>query len=203
MAHIRARSRAAGRLLAVLAAGLPVACSPRPDAPEPARSAAQAPPPAAQAADTAAWQPVIGNQAGEQYLRAVQPYNLPPWAHARAEREGHTRTLVPVLRLNPFYQAGDFDGDGRLDVAVLVARRATGQQGVLLLHGGATPTALIGAGSEFGNGGADFGWMTNWTVRGAEPGAAAGDTLAVVKLESGGGLVYRASGAYHWRQFDD
>lgn len=199
MGHTWTRSRAAGRLLAVLAAGLSVGCSKEPDAPAPAPSAAQAPPPP----DTAAWQPVIGNQAGEQYLRAVQPYNLPEWAYARAEREGHTRELVPVLRLNPFYQAGDFDGDGRLDVAVMVARRATGEQGILLLHGGPTPTVLIGAGAEFGNGGLDFRWMTNWMVHAAEPGGAAGDTLAVIKLESGGGLVYRAAGAYHWRQFGD
>lgn len=199
MAQIWTRLPAARRLLAILAAGLSVGCSPGPDAPEPARSAAEVQPPA----DTAAWQPVIGNQAGEPYLRAVQPYNLPRWAYARAEREGHTRQLVPVLRLNPFYQAGDFDADGRLDVAVLVARRATGEQGILLLHGGRTPTALIGAGTAFGNGGPDYRWMTNWTVHGAEPGRAAGDTLAVIKLESGGGLLYRAAGAYHWRQFGD
>ena len=166
---------------------------------EPARSGAGA----AASPDTASWQPPIGNAAGEQYTRAVQPYNLPQWAFARAEREGHARALVPALRLNPFYQSGDFDGDGRLDVAVMVARRSTGEAGILVLHGGATPTALIGAGTTFGNGGPDFRWMSNWTVRGAEPGRAAGDTLEVVKLESASGLIYREGGAYHWRQLGD
>ena len=165
--------------------------------------ACAAPEPESVPAAPVSWEPRIGNQAGEEYTRAVQPYNLPRWAHARAEREGHTRTLDPALHLNPFYQSGDFDGDGRLDVAVMVARRATGQVGVLMVHGGAAPTVLIGAGTDFGNGGTDFRWMSNWTVNPAAEGGTPADALELIKLESARGVIAWDGAAYQWRQADD
>lgn len=184
-------------LLAIL---LLAACT----ASEPANSArADAPP-----ASSGTWrQPVaVDGGAGatrEEYLRAVGAMSLPEWAHARAEREGHPRALALAFDLNPFYQSGDFDGDGRLDVAVMVSRRATGETGVLLLHGGGSPSALVGAGEPFGNGGTDFRWMTNWRVRPDGEGSSRRDALEVVKLESAAGLIYRGGGGYRWRQTDD
>jgi hypothetical protein len=162
--------------------------------------AARAQPPGAV---TSPWEPPIGNVAGKAYVRAAQPYNLPPWAHARVAREGHTRTLAPALHLNPFYQSGDFDGDGRLDVAVMVARRGTGEVGVLMVHGGAAPTVLIGAGTPMGNGGTDFRWMTNWTVQPATESGTSGVALELIKLESGRGVISWDGRAYQWRQADD
>jgi hypothetical protein len=159
--------------------------------------------PEAPSAAASSWEPRIGNEGGEAYTRAVQPYNLPRWAHARVEREGHTRTLDPALHLNPFYQSGDFNAAGRLDVAVMVARRGSGEVGILLVHGGAAPTVLVGAGSSFGNGGLDFRWMSNWTVHPAAEGGTPGDALEVIKLESGRGVISWDGRAYRWRQADD
>ncbi|MDP9352634.1 MAG: hypothetical protein M3P51_13995 [Chloroflexota bacterium] len=139
----------------------------------------------------------------EEYLRAVQAYNLPHWAHTRAQRDGHTRTLALARHLNPFYQSGDFDADGSLDLAVLISRRTTGEIGILVLHGGSTSSVVIGAGEPFGNGGADFKWMTNWRVRPKRESAQRGDALEVVKLESASGLIYWNGHSYQWQQLDD
>lgn len=167
-----------------------------------------APAPAADASPADGWYESVRVDGGtgatrEQYLRAVQAFSLPEWANARARREGHTRTFALAGERNPFYQSADFDGDGQLDVAVWVVRRATGQEGILLLHGGGTPTAVIGAGESFGNGGMDFRWMTHWRVHPARDGAARGHELEVAKFESGAGTIFWDGRAYQWRQTGD
>jgi hypothetical protein len=189
--------------LALAAAMLLGACT----APEPAPPAATVRSPADSVSPDGWYEPVrvdagTGATRGE-YLRAAQSRSLPEWAHARAQREGHTRTLALAHHLNPFYQGGDFDGDGALDVAVLVSRRATGEIGILLLPGGDTPSTLLGAGAPFGNGGADFEWMTNWSVRPKGASATPGDALEVVKLESASALVFWDGRAWQWRQLGD
>jgi hypothetical protein len=85
----------------------------------------------------------------------------------------------------------------------MVARRGSGEVGILLVHGGAAPTVLVGAGSSFGNGGLDFRWMSNWTVHPAAEGGTPGDALEVIKLESGRGVISWDGRAYRWRQADD
>ncbi len=139
----------------------------------------------------------------EQVLLALQPYNLPDWAHARARRHGLTHTLALAHHLNPFYQSGDFDGDGHLDVAVLVTRRATGEVGILLLHGGREQRVLFGAGEDFGNGGINFDWMTYWKVQPRRESGTRGDALEVIKAESASGLIYWDGSTYRWRQLGD
>jgi predicted small lipoprotein YifL len=154
------------------------------------------------------WYPPVTVDAGsgasrEEYLLAVHPHSLPAWAVERAERDGSAAGLVPSTDLNPFYQSGDFDGDGLLDIAILVAARATGELGVLFVHGGATATRLVGAGVDFGNGGTDFEWMTNWRVVPRQLRAANADALEVIKLESASGLIHWTGSAYAWRQLGD
>ncbi len=87
-----------------------------------------------------------------------------PWAGASA-----TGQLEIFGGINPFFQRGDFDGDGLADLAILVRQKATGKIGILFLHrkGG---RALLGAGRAFGNGGDDFAWMDLWSVEDRGPG---------------------------------
>ena len=198
MAHPRL---AAAALLLLAGCG-----SPEPESAARAASAETAPAPASPPAD--GWLEPVREDGGtgaaqEEYLRAVRAASLPQWAHERARQEGHTRTFALSFALNPFFQSGDFDGDRRLDVAVLVSRRATGETGILLLHRVGTPSTVIGAGEPFGNGGADFRWMTGWRVRPQEEGSPRRDALEVVKAESAGGLIYRDDTGYRWRQTDD
>ena len=64
-----------------------------------------------------------------------------------------------AFRLDPFYLRGDFNGDGKIDVAVLVKQRSTGKLGIAIVHGGTSQVTILGAGNAIGNGGDDFEWM--------------------------------------------
>jgi hypothetical protein len=70
--------------------------------------------------------------------------------------------------LSPNYVEGDFDGDGKSDLAILVRRKADDKFGMaILLRAGAKAGAkatILGAGTRFGGGGADFRRMDAWSI---------------------------------------
>jgi hypothetical protein len=105
-------------------------------------------------------------------------------------------------RLNPYYLRGDFDGDGRPDTALLVKHKASGKTGIAIVHGGATPVAVLGAGKAFGNGGDEFSWADAWYVV-PDPAKAGAEALAIVRTESGGGLAHWNGKRYVWQQHGD
>jgi hypothetical protein len=140
-------------------------------------------------------------QAIANFTDSLQLLNLPGWARTGL---GSLERLNARSALNPFYQSGDFDGDGALDAAILVTDRRSGEVGVLILHGSGAAPVVLGAGAEFGNGGTNFSWMTNWTVvpRRDLPDAT-GDVLQLWKAESAGGRVLRDDDGYRWLQWGD
>lgn len=134
--------------------------------------------------------------------------NLPPWAVTIFGEPRFGSTYALTTRINPYFLQGDFNGDGRLDVAVLVEQKRTMQQGIAILHAGSTTPIVVGAGREIGNGGANFDWMDAWSIeardiRGKSAPTLRGDALLVQKLESAGGLIYWDGAAYRWRQQGD
>src|SRR5258705_9956561 len=50
------------------------------------------------------------------------------------------------LRMNPSYLEGDFNGDGKMDVAVFVKERSTGKLGIAIVHGTTKKVTVLGAG---------------------------------------------------------
>src|SRR5262245_8455580 len=56
-------------------------------------------------------------------------------------------------RVKPSYLEGDFNGDGKPDVAVLVTERRTGKIGIAIVHGTTGKVTIVGAGIDIGNGG--------------------------------------------------
>jgi hypothetical protein len=137
---------------------------------------------------------------------AAAALSLPEWA-AGPMHGPSLAAFEIVYRLNPHYQQGDFDGDGRLDIAVLIRRRTTHQEGVVIVHRRDLSVHVLGAGRALGNGGDDFAWLDEWSVR---PGAdvhdvrARGrDALYVGKSESGGGLIWWSGREYGWTQWGD
>jgi hypothetical protein len=62
-------------------------------------------------------------------------------------------------RIDPSFIEGDFNGDGKLDTAVLVKERSTGKIGIAIVHGATGKVVILGAGVGIGNGGDDFEWM--------------------------------------------
>lgn len=131
--------------------------------------------------------------------------SLPPWGRKALEAPAFAEKYALENRLNPFFQQGDFDGDGRLDVAVLITERSSGKHGVALVRRAAAAPVVVGAGRDFGNGGDDWSWMDVWRIEdGATttPGKPRHELLAE-KSESGGGLIWWDGRAFRWRQAGD
>lgn len=137
--------------------------------------------------------------------RALNQYLLRSSGH-----EAYTLTD----RLNPFYLQADFNGDGRMDTAVLVQEKATGKQGILIAHIGANEHYVLGAGNAIGNGGDDFSWLGAWQVYpqgevaqsphvDAAPPTLRGDALLVFALEASSGIIYWTGTEYDWYQQGD
>jgi hypothetical protein len=124
-----------------------------------------------------------------------------------------SKEVRPCSCLNPFYQRGDFDGDGRADYAVLVQQPSSGKRGIALVHRRNQSVHVVGAGNAMGNGGDDFSWMGAWRVfdrgpveRGVGEGAPPrlrGDALLVEKTESASAIIWWDGGRYRWYQQGD
>src|SRR5258708_12594143 len=94
--------------------------------------------------------------------RAVE--ELPSWA-IKAFNEKLSAQYELVQKMEPSFFAGDFNGDGRLDVALLIQERTTAKVGIAILESGKNQFKILGAGKSFGNGGDDFSWMDVWSMR--------------------------------------
>jgi hypothetical protein len=164
---------------------------------------------------------LVGAVAGFSSSLAAGPDDLPfplssslsPHALRVLESDAASKRYALVAHLNPFYIHGDFNGDGRIDTAVLIKDRDSGKTGIAVVHAGARSAIILGAGRKFGNGGDDFKWMDAWHLhprgiveRGAGQGAPPilrGDALMVIKTESANALVYWNGKRYAWYQQGD
>jgi hypothetical protein len=117
------------------------------------------------------------------------------------------------FHVNPSYLEGDFNGDGKMDAAVLVKERSTGKLGIAIVHGTTGKVTILGAGIGIGNGGDDFEWMDSWQVYSKTRAAHAageisvpqlsGDALLVEKSEAASALIYWNGKRYVWSQQGD
>jgi hypothetical protein len=137
---------------------------------------------------------------------------LPLWAQKQWTELSKRDGIEISTRLNPFVWRGDFDGDKRVDVVLLVKHKASKKEGIVFLwKKGGTPTVL-GAGKAFENGGDDFSWIDYWSVEEAgtsqegyydPPVKLEADGLLVVKEASASGLIYFVGGKPKWQQQGD
>jgi len=117
------------------------------------------------------------------------------------------------FQMNPSHLEGDFNGDGKMDTAVLVKERLSGKVGIGIVHGTTKKVTILGAGISIGNGGDDFEWMDSWQVYPKKRAAHAadqasvphlrGDALLVEKTEAASALIYWNGKKYVWSQQGD
>ena len=113
-------------------------------------------------------------------------------------------------RIRPSYLRGDFDGDGKIDVAVVVKERSMGKIGIAIINGATDKVTILGAGTPIGNGGDDFEWMDTWEIypkdriaSGTSVPKRRGDALLVSKSEAASALIYWNGKRYVWGQQGD
>ena len=79
--------------------------------------------------------------------------------------------------LDPPFLTADFNGDSYLDTAFSVIKDS--KKGILIKHGNSGNSFLLGAGTEFGNGGDNFDWVKEWHL------VSSGKSYEVTFLENG------------------
>jgi hypothetical protein len=140
------------------------------------------------------------------------------------KQSGLSNRYVFCSRLNPFYQRGDFDGDGKQDFAIWIRELKSNKIGIAILHRRTEKVSIIGAGNMIvdrtgkalwprSNGGDSFDDIDAWHVhdkgkveQGVEEGSPPilkGDALMLIKTESASGLIYWTGKRYAWYQQGD
>lgn len=148
---------------------------------------------------------VLFTLAGTGLSQAAEPtwqeqQNLAGWARTVLSEKTSATTYALSTRINPFFLHGDFNGDGKLDMAVLITEKKSGQQGIAFVHSNSSLPLVVGTGTTLGNGSDDFNWLDAWSLCGKQPiqqGASdekppllRGDALLVQKLEAASALIY-------------
>jgi hypothetical protein len=123
---------------------------------------------------------------------------LPTWA-MRIFNESLSPRYELVQKIEPSFYVGDFNGDGKSDVALLIKEKPTAKVGIAIVEGGGSKIKIVGAGKSFGNGGDDFSWMDTWSIR--HSGKL--DRLYVAKSEAASALIYWDGSKYKWQQEGD
>ena len=87
----------------------------------------------------------------------VQKGDVPVWVKEEFFSKELNKKYSFGKYLTPSFLIADFDGDKRVDAAVLIVEKRTGKKGVLIVHK-SRDYYILGAGNAFGNGGDDFKW---------------------------------------------
>ena len=146
----------------------------------------------------------------DDYLKKL---NIPKWIKYTLHKKDLLKEYEYSFKINPMYLRGDFNGDNRPDIVILVTEKSSNKLGVIVIHFSSNNFFVLGAGKTIGNGGNDFKWMSNWAVkRKGKVGQGADDkpppylkveSLFVEKAESASGIIYWDGMKYTWYQQGD
>jgi hypothetical protein len=123
-----------------------------------------------------------------------------------------TESTRPVAKcyIKPCEIKGDFDGDGKVDRAILVQDK-DGKRGIEFKMAN-SKHYVIGAGNLIGSGGENFSWMDHWQIHqgtiqqgadDAKPPKVKGDSLLLEQTRSASGIVYWNGSQFEWYQQGD
>lgn len=140
-------------------------------------------------------------------------WNSPHWVAEEFQNSGLDKQYKLSSKINPFYLRGDFNGDKKTDIAILVEDIRTNKIGIAIFHYGESRSFIVSAGKKIGNGGDDFEWMDIWNVYRNQPirqGAGEGkppvinaEALDVGKSQSASAIIYWNGKNYEWYQQGD
>jgi hypothetical protein len=143
----------------------------------------------------------------------IQEQQLPEWFLLLFKEQKLEDTYKLSDYINPFYLEGDFNGDGQIDIAVLIEEKQTSYRGILICHGLTKKYFVLGAGINFGNGDDHFGWMDIWKVYRekkvevgvgeTQPITLKSDAIWVEKSESASAIIYWTGQNFKWYQQGD
>jgi hypothetical protein len=159
-----------------------------------------------------------------QELTFPQESSIPEWVAPVFKQSGLSNRYVFSSKINPFYQRGDLDGDGKQDIAIWIRELKSNKVGIAILHRRTEIISIIGAGNMIvdrtgkalwprSNGGDSLDVIDAWHVyekgmveqgvgEGSPP-ILKGDALMLIKTESASGLIYRTGKRYAWYQQGD
>jgi len=151
--------------------------------------------------------------ARQDYKDWVQEQNIPRRVSRIFSMKRLDQTYEFSFSINPFYLRGDFNGDAKFDIAVLIKEKYSQKSGIAIFHAGSDEVFLLGAGKKIGAGGDNFDWLGKWMVyeeitvsQGVEetpPPTLLGEAVWVEKPESAGALIYWDGETYQWYQQGD
>ena len=157
---------------------------------------------------------VLDNQPWhERGSEGATRHSFPAWACEVIKAQSLNEKLDLDLSINPFYQNGDFNNDGQLDIAVFVKNLSTNDSGIMIVDSSNDKVIILGAGYNF-HGEDNFSSITNWYVNSKscqiEQGATEesppklfGDALFLEKLGSSSAVIYWDGDDFRWYQQGD
>ncbi len=90
--------------------------------------------------------------------------DLPKGVYTSLVGSGFFDKYEVYFEMTPFFQRGDFNGDGEFDIAIQVVSKTSRKRGIVFLHSSDLNYYVIGAGKQFGDLGDDFSWLNKWRI---------------------------------------
>ena len=136
---------------------------------------------------------------------------VPKWVRNEFTAKNLDQLYTFTFSRHPAYLKGDFNGDGRKDIAIQIQDKKSAKSGIAIFHAKrpqaiGTPVTILGAGKSLGKVGDSFQQMDMWELlkRRDVPGTADmrirdGDAIKLAKRDSVGGFIYWNGKQYAWK----